>query len=212
MTTTKRRPGLDSETALNATAATTTTVTPGWTVGWDRHCLRYCVPDLMASGVAARLIAAGRPVRCPDDGCPLCRSGGDITCVLHCEAVSTAVGLALQPELQSDPRCLVHYLPTLETAAGCSMCVDALFVAGLWGWSGPTGHDGEDCLHCVVCGLCKASGRVCRDCLRCDEHAESAWEYPNGPCWRLRWDRLRRVRVAVHSASVWDPATRRWCA
>lgn len=39
-------------------------------------------------------------------------------------------------------------------------------------WDAAAGHTGDGCVHCAVCDACAGSGRVCRECGLCVEHAE----------------------------------------
>ena len=110
---------------------------------------------------------------------------------------------------------MAHGIPTPATRRSCTLCRDAVSIAKrLEGWAFPgTGHDGHgECVHCVVCGLCKGSGKVCRECWRCADHAVTPDDDDLPGCLRFRWSSVLRQEVGYFEHDYWSPATGRWVA
>lgn len=167
-----------------------------------------------------RLSAAGAS-HCPTHGCPLCGTdpfrSGDRTWPCT-ECTLRAVDVVQHEGPPTDPWCINHGVPTLETTRACGPCAHVVAEAKLRGWFGPTGHVGADCLHCSVCGRCAGTGLVCRDCERCWDHPvdlELAW--PDCAREATRWTRppqLGGVEVITQGFlhSYFDPTTGQWAA
>ena len=156
---------------------------------------------------------------CPRHGCVLCPFTLQAMHGVGCGACLTRHLRLLEAEGPvSDPWCLRHGIPTPATWRTCELCDIERRAARHRGWQGrPTWHEGPDCAHCEVCGLCKASGRVCRVCLRCDEHpldSTDPLQWADCQAFDEVWDHKLRevVFVTAHVAETFDPAAGRWAA
>lgn len=66
-----------------------------------------------------------------------------------------------------------------------------------------------DCTHCTEpgCNACMKTGRVCRHCARCVDHADPGQA---DACTGTRWSQLHRAEVEFHVPSTYNRHTGLW--